>query len=340
MPHQIGTRSRLTLAVILAVVGSVLLHPWTVSPAAQDTIATAVAVTSVDIRTTTVALNASDAGQREVGRFVYAGGLELNAIKGRFGGLSDLDVLPDLRILSVTDEGQFVQARLTLDANDCLANVTDMRVQALMGLDGRPLTDKAAADAEGVSMLPNGDRLVSFERDHRIWRYPASGGAPVAVPTPPTGDFPLNGGMEALTAAPALGEGAYLAGSEAGEVWLCTLASTCRKTALGTQVPREFGLTALAISVDGQVIALATRAYDEARGVRVIIRLVDRTALDTPNAGLLDQLTLDGPLTRDNIEGISLASRPNGRVRLYLLSDNNFSETQHTYLMAFDWSRP
>jgi hypothetical protein len=215
-----------------------------------------------------------------------------------------------------------------------------MRLQALVGLDGRPLTDKAAADAEGISILPNGDRLVSFERDHRIWRYPASGAAPVAAPTPPTGDLPLNSGMEALTAAPAFGEGAYLAGSEGGDVWLCALAGACRKTALGTQVPRDYGLTALAVSADGQVIALATRAYDEVRGVRVIVRLVDRTALDNPNAAVLDQLTLDGTLTRDNIEGISIASQPDGRVRLYLLSDNNFSATQHTYLLAFDWSRP
>ena len=312
---------------------------WADSPAAQDAIAAATGVT-VDLRTSSVVLNTTDTTQRAVGRFAYAGGLELNAIKGRFGGLSDLEILPDLRLLSVTDEGQLVQARLTLDGDGRLATVTDVRVQPLMGLDGRPLTDKAAADAEGVSLLPNGDRLVSFERDHRIWRYPASGAAPVVAPTPPTGDFPVNGGMEALTAAPALGSGAYLAGSEGGEVWLCTLDSSCRKTALGAQVPREFGLTALAVSADGQVIALATRAYDEVRGVRVIIRLVGRAALDAPDASPLDQLTLDGPLTRDNIEGISLASRPDGRVRIYLLSDNNFSETQHTYLLAFDWSRP
>ena len=45
-----------------------------------------------------------------VGTFLYAGGLELSAAKpAHFGGLSDLDIQPDGRLLAVSDEGQLVR---------------------------------------------------------------------------------------------------------------------------------------------------------------------------------------------------------------------------------------
>lgn len=306
--------------------------PPVVTRMAPDASPTPVAITAKS-----VVLNPEDANQRAIGRFAYAGGVDL-IVEGRFGGLSDLAVLPDLRMMSVTDEGHLVEARLVLDG-DRLAGITGFHMRPLVGLDGAPLPDKTLSDAEGLAVFPNGDRLVSFERNHRIWRYPADGSVPVPVPTPPTQDFPLNGGMEALTAAPPLGNGAYLAGSETGTVWLCALQGRCRETALGAQVPAGFGLTGIAVSPDGDVIGLATRLYDPARGVRVIIRLMGRDALDRRDATPLDELVLDAPLTRDNVEGISLVRGPAGATRLYLLTDNNFSDTQHTYLLAFDWKR-
>jgi hypothetical protein len=42
-------------------------------------------------------------------------------------------------------------------------------------------------------------------------------------------------------------------------------------------------------------------------------------------------------LTRDNFEGVTVVARPAGVYRFYLISDDNFSPTQHTYLLAFDW---
>ena len=287
-----------------------------------------------------VPLNPENRAQASVGRFTYAGGVELTTPGVRFGGLSDLDVHEDGRLLSITDEGQWVSARLTLDEHDRVTGVNGLTLEPLVGTDGQPLRDKAAADAEGVAGMPNGDRLVSFEREHRIWRYPAGGGAPVAVPAPPTKDLPLNSGMEGLSAASPLGDGAYFVGSEEGAVWLCTLNTSCRQTTLGRFVPDGFGLTAIAVSPDGDVLALATRSFEPSRGVRVRVLLLPRSALDDTAARAVDELVLEAPLTRDNVEGIALLRGRTGGLRLYLLSDNNFSATQHTYLLAFDWTAP
>ena len=259
----------------------------------------------------------------------------------RFGGLSDLTVTTDNRFFGVTDEGQLFDGRLVLDGDNQLTGVTDLKLLILKAPDGRQLTEKVEADSEGLALLPNGDRLVSFERQHRIWRYPSGGGPPQAAPAPPgIAALPANTGLEGLTAFPDGGRTAYLAGTEEGDVWMCTLTDGCRATALRSRIPAGHSLTALSVSPDGSVLAILTRLFEPGRGVHIVLRLVGRAAIDNATAPQLDELVLDNPLTRDNFEGISLVDgRGRGALRLYLLSDNNFSAEQHTYLLAFDWQR-
>ena len=298
--------------------------------------------TAVPVTVTPVALNPKDPSQQSVGRFVYAGGVALEAPSAlRFGGLSDIDVTSDGRMVAVSDAGRFVEASLVLDRQGRLSDVVDVRMTQLVGTDGQLLVEKAVADAEGLALLPSGDRLVSFERQHRIWRYPANGALPSPAPAPDAASgFPANAGLEGLAALPGSAPGTYLAGSEGGVVWLCTFVAACRETALGTRVPEEYGLTAVAASPDGETVALLARSFDPERGVRIVVRLVARTAIDSPSVPLLDELVLSEPLTRDNFEGIAVVNggQP-GVLRLYLLSDNNFSDSQKTYLLAFDWKK-
>jgi hypothetical protein len=48
-------------------------------------------------------------------------------------------------------------------------------------------------------------------------------------------------------------------------------------------------------------------------------------------------MTMAAPLTIDNFEGVAAVLRPDGGIRVYLLSDDNGSPVQHTYLLTFDW---
>ena len=52
---------------------------------------------------------------------------------------------------------------------------------------------------------------------------------------------------------------------------------------------------------------------------------------------MVDEMTMAPPLTVDNFEGIAVVPRATGGIRLYLVSDDNGSATQRTYLLAFDW---
>jgi hypothetical protein len=212
-----------------------------------------------------------------------------------------------------------------------LAGLTDARMIPLIGESGTPLGPKDT-DAEGLDVLPDGSRLVSFEGNDRILLYPPDGGPPRPAPRPEA-RFPQNTGMEAITLYPAAGADAYLVGSEGGTIWLCRLSGSCSETTLGTFVPAGMNLTALAAYGEDGAFAMLSRAYEPRTGVRISVRLIANSAA---GARLLDEMTIAPPLHVDNFEGIAAVPRPDGGIRLYLVSDDNGSDTQRTYFFAFD----
>lgn len=266
----------------------------------------------------------------DFGRFRYGGGLALTASdSNRLHGLSDIRVLPDNRILGVTDEGDLFEARLRLDAGGRLVGLDRARITPLQAPGGGPLDGKLESDAEGLALLKDGSRLVSFERRHRILLYPADGRPPRQVNSPEAA-FPPNGGLEALSADPARGPDAWLAGGEeSGELWTCALRTPCRS--LGTlPKPFEFGLVAVTPLPDGG-LAYMIRAWDPLRGARIALILRNAAGAE------VDRLELARPLTTENFEGVDVLPGKDGGLRFLLASDDNFSTEQRTLLLAFDW---
>jgi hypothetical protein len=285
---------------------------------------------AVSIDAVPVWLNAQSPSQVAMGDFVYAGGLALTSRQtDRLHGLSDIHVTGTDRVTAVGDDGIFLDLRLVLDRSGRLAGVTDARLTLLTGPDGRPLPDKADADAEGLAQLESGDRLVSFERRHRIWVYPGSGGPPRPAPAPDV-TFPPNAGMEALAADPEAGADAYIVGAElTGDTWTCRLSSTSCVKGPSIHKPEEFGLVAIR-RLPGTGTAYLLRAHDPVRGNRnsLQIRRSTRTVA---------RMDMAPPMTVDNFEGLAAVPRTDGSVRFYLLSDDNGLAHQRTLLLAFDW---
>jgi hypothetical protein len=224
-----------------------------------------------------------------------------------------------------------------LDAQGRLTGLKDARLTALTGLDGQPLQGKDNRDSEGLALMPGGDLLISFERHDRIWLYPADGAPPRAVPSPAV-TFPYNEGMEALAPDPDKGPGAYLTGGETtGRTWSCTLTGPCVD---GPRVDLAlgFGLVAARRLPQGRT-AWLLRAFNPITRSVIDLRITD-------GAGrIVDQMELRGPLTVDNFEGLAAVPSKNGPgkdglIRFYLISDDNFSSSQRTLLLAFDWKPP
>ncbi len=266
-----------------------------------------------------------------VGTFLYAGGLELSAAKpAHFGGLSDLDIQPGGALLAVSDEGQLVHGRIVLDAEGRLAGAQDFTSAMLGDLTGGQVSGaKRDSDSESLALWPNGDLMIGFEDDHRIWLYPAGGGVPHAVPKPDA-PFPVNDGMEAMAIDPQAGGPAYLVGREdTRETWTCRLGEAC--VPYLTAGRAEYGKLVSARALPGGRWVFLFRDFNPLAGVTTHLQVADRMGRE------LDVLTIARPATVDNFEGVAALPRPDGSVRFYLISDDNFSSNQRTLLLAFDW---
>jgi hypothetical protein len=285
-------------------------------------------------------------GAERVGQLRFRGGLHLQQGATQFGGLSGLEVLEDGRLVAITDDGRWFEAHLTLDESGALVGLTGPRIAMMRDERGEPFANKAEGDSEGLAQLPDGRFAVSFEQNQRVLIYDLNRdgpfGAAVAGPAlEGASRLRDNVGLEALAAT---GGGALLAGAEGLEsratpLWLATLSAS-------TPAPRRsrypltlgFALTGLDRLPDGGYVALE-RFYAPVVGGRARITRFAESALDTPNDRLdgVELLAeLAPPLAVDNFEGITAVRAPDGGVRLYIVSDNNFRDRQRTLLFAFD----
>ena len=300
-----------------------------VGAAPQSTGVTPISSGPFGIAAVPVPLNPQNPSEMAVGDFVYAGGLILTSPDtDQLHGLSDLEVDATDKLTAVGDLGIFLDARIVLDEAERLVALTDARLTPLTGENGKPLAGKVSEDAEGLALL-GGDRLVSFERRHRIELYPAAGGPPRQAPAPKV-YLPLNGGLEALGADPEAGADAYVVGAEiSGATWACRLSSPACIKGPSIAKSKEFGLVALK-RLPGMRTAYLLRAFDAKRGPRVSLQIFRSNTL-------VARMDMARPLTVDNFEGLAAVPRADGGVRFYLISDDNRSASQRTLLFAFDW---
>ncbi len=286
----------------------------------------------ITIQAEPLVFDPQDPAKKQIGDFTWAGGLALTSAQtSRLHGLSDLKVWPDGRILMVGDQGDLLEAHLVLDYAGRPAGLKDARLTSVIGEDGQPAAShgKVDSDAEGIAEFPNGDRLISLEEHDRVLFYPHTGAPPRRAPLPDV-KWIDNKGMEALAIYPKAGPGAYIVGIEAtGATYVCKLSAACTEDRT-VALKDGYELTALEVLSGGRM-AYLLRAYDPVRGSRIILRIV------AADGHVEDQLELARPLTVDNFEGLAVAPSPSGGLRFYLISDDNFSKSQRTLLVAFDW---
>ncbi|MNE04472.1 hypothetical protein D3C80_970060 [compost metagenome] len=320
MNRRLYVAALISLALAACAGAAVSSHPWTPDAPADGWTAAGGATRQVGLGWPGGATLAE--GVR------FAGGVQLIAAPvSTLHGLSDLTLTGDGGFLAVSDGGDLVRGRLALDAGGRLAGLDDLRVRRLTASDGAPIADKAEGDAEGLALTADGEVLVSFERDHRIWSYgplEALRARPEARPHP-AADFPANEGMEALAPAP----GGWRVGGEGGGVWDCSSAG-CRVVVAPATPADDWRLTGLARDPGGDGWFAVQRWWRPPFDVRARVRRMDADGALGP---VLIELKLPG-LT-DNFEGVAAERRGQGS-RLYILSDDNANPAQKTLMLAFD----
>lgn len=297
---------------------------------------------TITVNARPIPLDSTAAARVAVDRLKYRGGLHLSSHDPRFGGFSALGISTDgKRLLSLSDQGLSLSAHLTYDANGNLVGLTDADIGVLADLDGTPLAGKRWTDAESMSPGVNGEIIVAFERDHRIWRYDPGVTVPkVLRPPAELLTMPPNAGIEALT---LLDDGRLLAISEGSPrepvsvAWVSRAGGWDVLTYATDDSYRPSGAATLA---GGDVIVLE-RYYTPRLGVRVRLRQVKSDHIEA-GAEIAGELlaTLTPPINVDNFEGIEARVGNNGEQLIYLISDDNFNNEQRTLLMMFELRTP
>lgn len=264
-----------------------------------------------------------------------AGAWELTSPDPNFGGLSGLAIEDDTTLLAVTDAGGWIRLSLAQEAPSA-AMIGYMR-----GAGGEFLSGKGENDAEGLAVR-DGIAFVSFERDFRIEAFAIGvcGAAAKAVEIAALPDAfdgsPIDGneGPEALLLTPGgeLTFGFEAAVDQTSPLGRVLASGEGEWSGARASNPSGFALVAMdsVLQADGtQRDVFLYRAFDPVRGARSVL---------TWGPGDSGRVTLSRPLVTDNFEGLAADVLDNGQVRLWIVSDNNFSKLQRTLIYAIDVS--
>ena len=286
---------------------------------------------------------------KEFGKLVFRGGLNLFANSIYFGGYSALAVDPSgASILAISDAGTWLKANLDYNGRQ-LKGLSDVVLGPVLGSDGKPLAKDEDRDSEGMTLVEGdtkqGTAYVSFERKHRIARYPFT----AERFGPPSGTIPLPPGAKAMSANRGIEamttirtgrlKGTLVAFSErlpdrGGNLtgWLIG-GPTPGKIAL--KPIGGFDITDAAALPDGGLVILERR-FRYSEGIQMRVRRVAASELK-PGAVIAGAVLLEAndTLNIDNMEAIAAYRRASGETIITLMSDDNFSGLQRTLIMQF-----
>lgn len=272
-----------------------------------------------------------------VGKLIYRGGVALASSDPAFGGYSGLLVSEDrMRLLAVSDRGQWLDAAIEYDADGRLAGLTDARKAAVVDKDGVVLAGPIA-DAESLAASGDGRLFVSFEREHRIDVYSVDDDGMIVFDSR-FADFaddapPYNDGVEAVTVLDdgvlALSEKPFASGADG-----FLIAADGARLPLAYKGKNEYAVTAAERL--GDTLYILERAYSPLKGVRSRLLRAPLPSADRRTIRPEVLAHFRAPYVVDNMEGLDVRPGPNGETLLYVISDDNHSARQKTILLMFE----
>jgi len=334
---------------------------------------TQAAAESITIKTAPAELKAINPLRSEL---TLVGGFHITSPDKRFGGLSGLDILDNGNLLAVSDVGNFVWIDLAADG----ITPVGARLSNMRDAGGAPLKNAADSDAEGLAIngglaivsFEFNHRILAFDlgkcgaaaRGTPIAFGPYGLALPQAMADASI-PFDDNSGVEAL----GITSDWYLfSGSEAKPGALSLMSARPIEEEpdfslrVGVDAPDFVGLDILPATYQGGDVRafMLYRSFSPLAGAAISIietdyrRHLDKGGFFRSFEGEIDERShnwfvetgwrefakLDEYVTIDNFEGIAAKQMPDGRVRLYIISDDNFSDSQRTLLMVFDTIKP
>lgn len=249
-----------------------------------------------------------------------------------FGGLSGIELSGNgLEMIAITDRARLMTARISRENG--LIRAVDVHPSArLKAQSGIELIGETV-DSEGLAVSASGDIFISFERIHRVSNYPSSENPAQGLHRAQAfRDLPRNGGFEAL-ALDSLGRLYTLPENDFGAddsipVYRWQDGQWSQPFSLpGDSSFRPVGAD---FGPDG-------RFYLLERNFSVFgFRSRVRSWILTETEGRDEQLLVESARrTHDNLEGLAVWRDTSGRIRLTLVSDDNFLFLQKTELVEY-----
>lgn len=287
-----------------------------------------------------IQLDSSAPARTRLGRLDFLGGWKITSDNPDFGGISSMLVLPDNRVLILSDNGTLVGFTLEEDNNTAIRPF-------LAPLPDGPTkpNEHARKNWDSESLLHDsetGQFWVGYEHQHSIWRYGLSFSRTESANFPKTMQgWPENGGAEAMLRLP---DGRFLVFSEAAKhpaggfqalVFDGDPAEPDSKAlSFGYQPPQGYKLTDAALLDDRSALMLHRR-FTPLHGVSAILSIAQLADFKPGKvATSIPVATLKPPLKVDNMEALAISRDGNATI-VWLASDDNFSALQETLLLKF-----
>lgn len=313
----------------------------------------------------------------KVGDLTFVAGFHLTSTDKRFGGLSGLDVLEDGSLLAVSDNDSFIWIDLAKDGvtpvsarvapmhnhtNRQLVGEDDGTAEGVAWNNGVALVSfdnnhqvlaydigKCGAAARGSPIVfgPFGLPLVEAYGESRISVNDNAGSDALGV----TNDWYLFTGIETkigqlspMSARPIEQDPDFSlrVGVEAQEFVGLDVIPDQKKN---VGAVRAFTLHRSFSPRSGYGVTIAETDFNRYSDDGMLTRRIDgeidrRARYRYVETGWRKLAEIDQLMTIDNFEGLAAKELVDGRTRLFIVSDDNFSGTQRTLLMVFDLAKP
>lgn len=263
-----------------------------------------------------------------------AGVWEISAEGLQFGGFSAMLPLGPGRLLVFTDRG----SRMAFTEPDLPDFGGTMNHQQVL-----PGWENDLADIESATRDPDsGAYWIGFEQVHAIQRNTIAGAPDGLRDLRGLVDWPTNGGNEAMVRT---ADGRFIILPESGDEGLIfardPVAGGKPQTFRVRSPATAYVATDMAQLPDGRLLVLMRDLVRPSRAAwppfSALLAIGDPPAAGGTFAPVVT-LRLDDVIPRENYEGLALRPRDDGRVDVWVISDDNFSIIQRTLLakLVFD----
>ena len=255
---------------------------------------------------------------------------KLSSQHADFGGFSALIPLGEDRLRAFSDRGN----RLTFgnpDTSAAQAYPPAVARQLVMPRYAVDLWDIESATIDPVT----GSYWLGFEYVHALHRYSVSSEPEAVLIIDADVDWNINAGAEAFE---RLTDGRFmLIPEDSDEVWLYPshpVAGAPAEILAFASPPPGYAVTRLAQLPDGRVLLLMRKVAVGFPPFDTLIAIGEPPASGegAPWSPAI-AVRLEGHVPRENYEGMTVRAAPDGRIAVWIISDDNFSVIQRSLLV-------